>query len=325
MSGLFSPWTIIAASILVVVGVLASPNIGLWFACLLAFAVAVWLLGGRHAHRVLLWVIAINWLSVIFDVINFDLTNDVVSEGSMGTFRVQAILCSLCAVLALALGMRLGAYKSGWRLRPPVRTEVDLPTRSEPTILLNRVVICYFVALLLTTILSLVPKLFPPLTQPVLALGLLKYVCIYLVAAAVFEAGRGYYWLVLISPLEMITGLTGYFSTYKEAFIVMLLALASSRRRVSVRMWVFAVPAAIAVIWVSLAWTVVKKEYRHQQTVNAAFDSLDYKTGWIIQRMFFNDIDYNDAIIKLTARIGYTGLYARSPRATGSWISAKRF
>jgi hypothetical protein len=208
--------------------------------------------------------------------------------------------------------MRLGAYKSAWRLHLPVRTEINSsPNWSEQDINLNHVVFCYIASVLLTVTLGAIAQSIPGLTQPILALGSIKFVLLYLVAAKVFEAGSGYYWLILISLLEIATGLTGYFSSYKEAFIVILIALASSRHPLSVRMWFAGVATMVVVIWISLFWTVIKIEYRQQQQRNDAFDSVEYRGRWIAQRLFYSDIDYGDAIRKLTARIGYTRLYAQ--------------
>ena len=92
MNALLSPWAVAAACGSIILGFLASPNAALWAIGLLALPVAVWLLGGRQAYRVLLWVIAINWLQVIGDIASADLTGSVLSDGSLGPYRVEAIL-----------------------------------------------------------------------------------------------------------------------------------------------------------------------------------------------------------------------------------------
>jgi hypothetical protein len=147
----------------------------------------------------------------------------------------------------------------------------------------------------------------PGLTQPLHALTLIKFVFVYLVAAKVFESGRGYIWLALVSLVEMVTGLVGYFSGYKEAFIVMFIALASSRRPVSVRMLIFSATAIVAVSWASLVWTSVKKEYRF----HVAGTPIEYRLEWMGQRFFVDSIDYSAALVALMQRIGYTEFYAR--------------
>jgi hypothetical protein len=307
MNALLSPSALVAVCGLISLGLLASPNAALWAISLLALPIAVWLVGGRQAYRVLLWVVALNWLQVVGDVASADLTGSVVSDGSLGPYRVEAILWSLCAILTLALGMRFGTQLGGWLFRSSVQASSDSPAGGDRVVRLHRVLPCYFASLVLTQILGAIAASVPALAQPVLALTLIKFVCIYLVAAKVFELGRGYGWLALVALVEMVIGLTGFFASYKEAFIVMLIALASSRRPASARMWIFSVAAVAAVVWVSVVWTVVKKEYRS----HVARNPFEQRLVWMAQRFFVDSIDYRSAVVTLFQRIGYTEFYAR--------------
>lgn len=303
MTALFPPWALAAACLLIIPGLLASSNAALLATSLLALPVAIWLLGGAQAYRVLLWVIALNWLQVIADVASADLTGNVISN----EYRVEAIVFSLCAILALALGMRWGAQLGERMFRSPAQINSGLPDRNEGVVSIKLVVIGYFISLLVNWILRSVATSVPGLTQPLLAIGLIKFVFVYLVAAKVFESGRGYVWLALVSLIEMVTGLVGYFSGYKEAFIVMLIALASSRRPVTARMLIFSATAIVAVMWASLVWTSVKKEYRY----HVAGAPIEYRIEWMGQRFFVDRIDYGAALVTLLQRIGYTEYYAR--------------
>lgn len=307
MNALLSPWTLGAACVLIIVGLSASPNAGLWAACLLALPAAVWLVGGNQAYRVLIWLIVVGWLQVIADVAAADLTGETISEGYLGISRVEAIVWSLCAILVLALGMRWGTQWAGWLFRSPVRLSGDTPAGGEYGVSLHRVVLCYFVSLAVTLIVGVVAASVPALAQPALALNLTKFVCVYLVAVTVFESNRGYVWLAVVSLLEMVTGLIGYFSNYKEAFIVILIALTTSRRPMNARMWIFAATSVVAVIWVSLVWTSVKKEYRHFLVGNP---TVEERLEWMAQRSFVESPDYHDAVVRLFQRVGYTGFYA---------------
>ena len=254
----------------------------------------------------MLWVIAINWLQVIGDVASADLTGSVLSDGSLGPYRVEAIR------LEFVRDTGVGAWNAFWNAIGRMAVSLDcsadrrFTSWGERGVRLHRVMLCYFVSLAVTQILGAVAASVPALAQPVLALSLIKFVCVYLIAAKVFESGRGYGWLAVVSLLEMVTGVTGYFSSYKEAFIVILIAFATSRRPMSARMWIFSATAVVAVVWVSLVWTAVKKEYRHF-VVSYPFEE---RLEWMAQRFFVDSIDYRDAVVRLFQRIGYTEFYA---------------
>jgi hypothetical protein len=303
MSIVFSPWVLTIIGVLTIIATSASPNVAVWAACVLALPIAVWLLGAKQAHHVLPFLIALAWLQVIGVIIAADLNGQVIYDGWLGPYRLHAIIFSLCAITVMAFGMRMGK----WPFRPVIYTETASPTGGGRSVSLERIVLCYFAFLVLGQGVNAVALSVPAIAQPLLALNLIKFVCIYLIAARVFESDRGYNWLILISLLEIVTGLVGYFSSYKEAFFVMLLAMASSRRPPSIRVWMFGVMAVVVVVWVSLVWTASKKEYRNHIFRNP----IEQRIEWIARRYLVDKIDYGDAVNRLFGRIGYTELFAR--------------
>jgi hypothetical protein len=307
MTALFSPWTLAAVCVLSILGLWLSPNGALWAACLVALPAAGWLAGGGQANRVLLWVIAVNWLAIVGDVASADLTGGSLSSGWAGPYQVEAIVFSLCAILALSLGMRWGTQLGGRIFRSPVQIGGASLDGNERDISIQRAVVWYFVSLPITSILGSVAASVPVIAQPFYAMTLIKFACVYVVAAKAFQSGRGYGWVVLIAVLEMVVGLTGYFANYKEAIIVMLIALASRPQRMNAGKWLFAAAAVVALIWVSLVWTAVKKDYR----AHVAWQPIEQRLDWMAQQFFVNEIDYGSAVVDLSRRIGYTKFLAR--------------
>ena len=137
MNAVLSPWTLGTGCVVIILGLLASPNSALWATCLLALPLAVWLLGGQRAYRVLLWVVAVNWLQVIGDVMVADVAGETISESFQGTYRAEAILWSLCAILVLALGMRWGTQLGGRLFRSSVRRLDGSPAGDERSVRLK--------------------------------------------------------------------------------------------------------------------------------------------------------------------------------------------
>lgn len=307
LTALFRRWALPVACVLIIPGLLGSSNAALWAIGLLSLPVALWLLGRRESHPVLLWVIAVNWLAVIGDILYADLTGNSLSGGWAGPYQVEAMIFSLCAVLALSLGMRWGTQLGSHAFHSSVPVGSGGLYAPQGDISLQRAVLWYFLALPITSILGSISRAVPAITQPLYAMTLLKFVCVYLVAAKAFEIGRGYAWVALVAGLEMVIGLTGFFSNYKDAIIVMLIALAWSQAKMNARKWFFAGVAMVAVIWVSLVWTAVKQEYR----AHIAWLPIEQRLDWMAQQFLVNDINYRDAFIKLSRRVGYTKLYAR--------------
>src|SRR5437879_3049238 len=82
---------------------------------------AVWLMGGRHTYPVLVWLIGLDWLQIAGDVVGADLSDRALGDGWLGRYREQAIFFSLCAVLAMAFGMRCGTRMGGWIFGSSIR------------------------------------------------------------------------------------------------------------------------------------------------------------------------------------------------------------
>ena len=307
MTRLYSPQTLAIVGALVTAILLASPNAALWAASILMLPVTVWLLGGRRAYPVLVWLIGLNWLQIAGDVLDADLSGRTMGDGWMGQYREQAIYFSLCAIASMALGMRCGTRLGGQVFGFDVHANAASLAEDKHSVSLHRAVVAYFIFLVLTQVLGTLANVVPALAQPVLALALVKFVCVYLVATRVFASERGYQWLLLISLFELAIGVVGFFARYKEAIFVMLIGLAASRGAASTRKWVFAGTSVIVVVWMSLVWTVIKQDYRSQVFGNP----LEQRIEWLAQRFLVNTIDYRDAAIRLVQRIGYTDFYAQ--------------
>jgi hypothetical protein len=275
----------------------ASSNWDLWTECLLAFPIAVWVLGGKRAHAVMVFMVAMSWLQIVGDVLAADLAYDALSDGPLGRYRVAAVGISLVGILALAAGMRLGAG-----LNPPA----SIQPVTERTVNPDRLVIAYVLTLVVVQILEIVASTVPALMQPILAFASIKFVFMYLLATAVFESGRGQPWLALVLTLEVVTGIFGYLGTYQNAIFIVLIALAASRSRVSVPMILFGLVCAVFVVWMSMVWSVVKFEYRSQMYDRPLGERID----WMVKHLFVDSIDYSAAASRLARRLGYTELFA---------------
>jgi hypothetical protein len=295
-------------------GFLTSSNQTLWASCLLAAPAIFWVTGGTSANRALLWVVGMCWLAIFGDVVAADIRGETISRDADGVYRELAIFFSLAAIVSLAFGMRCGTWfgERMFRLTPVPASHADsLYAKSifpiEPAVDLNRLLLCYFASLAVMQILGIIAYMVPGLTQPILALGLLKYVFIYIIAASVIDSGRGYQWLLFIAISEIASGMISFFSSYKEAIFVILIAVVSSRRPVSLRIWGFAIAAVVVVCWLSVGWTLIKKDYR------AKMGDMDtgQKINYMIDKYIYESWDYQKGLGDLFDRIGYTTYYSQ--------------
>jgi hypothetical protein len=304
-------WALVVAGFAILASPIVSMNSHLWLIAIVALVFGSWCIGWPTYYPVLLWIVGINWLPIAADILNADLSGASLESDSLGSHRTVAISISLLAGVILAVGLRFGAKRMGSASRSLDET-VSEDGRS---ISLNGSIVLFFSAYPIIVALTWVGYLSPGLQQPVLAFALLKFVFLYLLATTVFRLQRGYGWLILAVSVEVVNGMTGFFSDYKEAFFIVLIALASRREKINTRLVITGGAAVVVVIWFSLVWTAIKPEYRQWVSENTGTQTVARPVGeridFISQRILLGGLDYETSYLRLLRRIGYTEYYAR--------------
>jgi hypothetical protein len=306
MTGIFSPRVWLVVCLFILLGLSASPNLELWVASLLLLPAIIWTLGGNQAYPVLVWVIGLHWLSIAGDVLQADLLGQSVREGWLGAYDEQAILISLSALLAIAVGMRCGVQFGGSTFRMRLYA-LSSKTSAGERVGLGRLLVCYAGSLVVSQAMGLLAASIPSLSQPLLAFALLRYVVVYAIAASVFDSDHGYSWLLLVIGGEFIHGMTGVFSNFKEPVFLLVIAMVSGRDGLArAKTWMIGLASVAALLWVSIVWTAIKAEYRSEMSGKP----LQERATWLTDRYLSAKIDYGDAATRLLDRVSGTELFA---------------
>lgn len=276
----------------------------LWATSLVAFVAALVALGWHMAPPVLAWLIAINMLTIWVDIAQIELNNIGWMAVGVVPNLPDAIVRSSCAIAFVAIGMRCGLFLGN--LMFGYRHDVVQDQAASAPYSAKRILLGYFAFLPVSILVGVIGQAVPGLSQPAYVFGLLKFVLIYLLAARVFETGRDTFLLVLVIVVEILTGSIGGWASYKEGFFVIMIALATTSRRFSFRQIGLAVAGVAALVYISLAWTAVKKEFRSTIVGSDAWTSL----AWLADKYFGGDVDFAAAAVDLLERIGYNKFYA---------------
>jgi hypothetical protein len=249
---------------------------------------------------VLIWIVAINMLTVWADIVRMELSR----AGALEAFLPEAIFNSSWAIFFVAAGMgfacRIREGQSGHRRASVLMPRLD---DCDPRLLFFAYLVFFPVMVAVKTGADLVPAM----TQPAIAFGALKFVLIYLVAARTFAGNASFAWLVAIIVIELVLGSSGYFSNYKEAFFVVLIALAASERAVGLRAIAISLAGAAVVVYMSIVWSGVKQEFRASIVGSGPVASVK----WLAGEYFSPDIDLAAASMTLLDRISYSKFYAQ--------------
>lgn len=309
----FSRYTALIGFCAAILLLTLSVNVQNWLVAFGALLLSVMLVSdGQRSYPVLVWVVGFNWLGTVAAIFGADLVGLELSDVYLGDYRLQAVNLSLAALVFYAAGIALST-RVGGGLRKLAQGRVAESGRRVVTI--QNGVIAYFGSLAVSEIASFIVSNIPQLQQPLMVLYLLKFICIYLVAVTVFSEGRGSLWLIVILAVEVVSGLTSFFGTFKEAFFLVLIALVAVGRRPSVRMWAFGIASALVVLFLSLMWTAVKPEYRRwvsgytgEQIIVRTFDE---RVGWMADHLIDLNFDFWNSLETMIGRVDSTSVFAQ--------------
>ena len=233
-----------------------TPNPGLTLG---AIAIAVFLfklLWRPGEPPILLYCLGFQWLQATILTFYADFQGLHLLDVDNSPAIVKGAWLTLWGLLALAIGVRLGA---GANYGLVSRESVEATT-SELSV--RRLFLASLLAIALAYVLEMSAPFMGGLREPFLKLALLHWVVIYIFVYTVFSQRQGYGHLTLILGIELLIGLIGFFSDFKAILIVFFLAalaaptaLRGLRLRIALALIVFSL--ALGVVWTS-----IKIDYR---------------------------------------------------------------
>jgi hypothetical protein len=273
----------------------------LWMFCVVCLPLALELAGGRKIRPIAAAFLGLFWAAIFLSILTADLNSQSLDEMP---WESTAIVNSLLALFAIALGYRFGAR--AFRLGS-FGYSYDVPLNP------RKVLISYWCAFFLAASLTGLAALVPSFAQAVLALKGIELLLLYMFAAQSFASGQNYAWLLTAVVAEIVLGSIGYIASYQLPLIVVLAAaINSSSSRWSPDKIVIGALFASALLYVSVVWTAIKPEYRFWLKYEdpRITEQTDERIQWIWNRINSGSINYNEAVIRLANRIGYTRFYA---------------
>lgn len=214
--------------------------------------VALWLVWKVIPHEkgppVVALALTFQWVEVTAAVVYLGLTGRRIPEMDEVDSRLMVVV-GLGCILSLALGLRIGAklIKSKTAAARFSTKELRTPT----------LVWAYLAATVGSGTLTHLAWDIPQLTQPLLVLSLLRYSVFYLLARRfVFPRFR---WplVAMLLGFEVLMGFSGYFAGFREAEVLVFLAILEILQPRYVRHWlalalVLTLAGCTAILWLSI-------------------------------------------------------------------------
>lgn len=279
-----------------------------------AFALAVLVIGSILLWRpgeppILLYVFGFQWLQAAIGIFYANVNGLGLEEVSRYTrsFGLATTL-SLIGLLFLACGIRMGAGRPSPRVTLQARQMIFRQTN-----------LTWFKLYVVTWIAALVAlalaRAIPGLSQPLLALANLKWAAFLIFTIAAFSRpSSGFGLWIAAFVFEFMLSLGGYFSSFKLVFLFTLIGLGAAGVKISPARACFGVAVSAALVFLGVAWTAIKPEYRmfvsggrQTQAVLVDFGSSVGKLLELVGGLSFERM--GDAAGRMIERISYVEFF----------------
>ena len=199
---------------------------------------------------VLALALTFQWAQVVAAIIYLGITGRRIADMDTVDYRPM-VLVGLGCVLALAVGLWMGAR--------PIKSKpmLSLGFTCESVLRTPTLVLTYLGATACSGALTRLAWGMPGFTQPLLVLSLCRYTLFYLlVRRFIFPRFRWYLAAVLLG-FEVLVGFSGYFAGFREAEVLVFLAILEILRPRYVRHWlalglVLALAGCTAILWLAI-------------------------------------------------------------------------
>lgn len=291
---------------------LAGINTALGLVAVFVLGLGVYLLWRPGISPVFIFIFAYQWLQASTKIFEADLLGQPVNDlAQFGGDVESAAYMSLASLAALAVGFAIPLGKQlGLRANPGHTFRLD----DKPPIFWAWL---YAGALAVSLLADSAAYFVPGLSQPLLALGDLKWAFYWILAHLAMQRGGVLRWIWLAAfGFELVSGVTGYFSDFKTVLFFTLFAVLSSGVRATPARLVGVTAVFALSLLMAVAWSAIKIEQRkflsqdeRAQIVSVTFEQSARNIYELASRL--DGESMLQGASKLAARISYVDFFAK--------------
>lgn len=267
----------------------------------LSLWLAVVLLWPPGTLPLFLMPVGFQWLQGTLKSMHAGLTGrDLLDLSEFAVDLEPASMLAAAAIIALTVGMRLGAGPPGTFIAMRARDEVQLFTSRQIYTVVG-------IALVFGHFAESIAGHTGGANQLVRSLSTVKLGGLFVLTYWSMVTGKGRPVLIAVTILEVGVGLLGFFSEYREVIFVVGIGLMAAPQRMKPQSLLIVSGAAAIAIMLLMFWTAVKPDYRAFLNFGTgeqvALRPLEERIDFLLDKAVSFDVD--------TARKGFDGMISR--------------
>jgi hypothetical protein len=270
----------------------------------------------------LIFFVLWQWIQVFTRVLLAMTDGEPLSAGMYGADVTKAYWYSLACLTVIAVAFRIALDGVP---RPSQADRLQHLTW-QPSMLFA----VYVGTWLISLGLQQVTALSPGLAQPLAAVGQFKTVIVFMLFVVAMTTGRGLNWSVGVFLVEIVTGFSGFFSSFKDVFFVLAFAAVAVRISLTPASIVISVFSATMLLILALFWTAVKPEYRSVVSggtnVQAVQIPISERVSWLGGKALSpGDIPWGEALDAFFRRVAYIDFFGASIGVAETAVETEKF
>ena len=304
-------------SVMAVMGLMTANPLETFCGCLI-WPILFLLLWRPGEPPVLLFAATFQSIQVLTPVVVADLSGKTLQQ-VLGDELSMAFYLGSLAILVLAYGMKLGMGKI------VLSNFIDLDGNESQKLRVDRLAIAYLATLAFSTVISSIAFSESGLTQFLLAIDSFHWFAVFLIIWAGFRHSQFRLLAISVTLVEILVGLTGFFSGFKTVLFVLLIIYGGTSTKISrlLRPQVLVLLSLILIL--TIYWQGVKGDYRNY--VNAGTSTQSIQVSFSDRLAFhgaalgkINIEELNVGFESGLARLGYLNFFAGSIKTVPSVI-----
>ena len=247
------------SSILLIILIsLVSYNGLLTFCSLLVLLISLNLVTRPYEPPIFSFIIIYHWLQIAIKIFHSNIIGESINSISLTDSALTAIILSLIGLLIFSIGISISLRK----MKPiSIKDIHDLSSYYSITKVFKIYVWFLIIYIFLQRVLidGIINN--SGITQIISGFLKFKLVFVYILFLSSLLKKK-YKFLLVVLIIEVIIGLTGFFSGFKEPFIILFLAYFTVNRKIYFKSLKFILPVSFIFIIMILGWTSIKSSYR---------------------------------------------------------------
>ena len=287
-------------------------NTVLTIVSILFIPLAVKLLWKQNEPPILFAAVMLQWLQVTIKVFLADFAG---MDYKVFFSAPQEIIATFSLSIIALLVLSYGIYFSLRGFNTDFKLKIDAFKNKYNH---KSIIFIYIIFIIVAPILSFIAfRSGAAVQQFILKIATFKWAILYLFYIISFSQNKGKKTFILIILIELILSFTGFFSAFKDYFLVLLICYLSRDLHLKVYQY-FLIGITVLVMLVTLVlWQVTKEDYRNYVSGGGGIQMVTVDNRDALSKLqdLFTNVDadkFNAGIYQTIGRISYIDLFAEA-------------